>query len=106
MKISDVIEKLTNIQNKYGDLQVIEDVDNYGDTFTDLIILNHASNVFGNVLPVKDIFEKSKKYNAITVLDVAQTAGVIDVDLQNLNVDFAYNDNDFNHLKIILDNIL
>ena len=44
----------------------------------DLIILNHASNVFGNILPVLDIFEAGKKYDAITVLDASQTGGVLD----------------------------
>lgn len=41
----------------------------------DLIILNHASNVFGNILPVEAIFELGKMYEAITVLDASQTAG-------------------------------
>lgn len=44
----------------------------------DLIILNHASNVFGNILPILDIFEAGKKYDAITVLDASQTGGVLD----------------------------
>ncbi|MGL5351372.1 MAG: aminotransferase class V-fold PLP-dependent enzyme [Cetobacterium sp.] len=44
----------------------------------DLIILNHASNVFGNILPVLDIFEAGKRYDAITVLDASQTGGVLD----------------------------
>lgn len=44
----------------------------------DLIICNHASNVFGNILPIKEIFEEGKKYDAITVLDATQTGGVLD----------------------------
>ena len=44
----------------------------------DLIICNHASNVFGNILPVREIFEEGKKYGAITVLDATQTGGVLD----------------------------
>ena len=44
----------------------------------DLIVCNHASNVFGNVLPVERIFKEAKKYNAITVLDATQTGGVLD----------------------------
>lgn len=44
----------------------------------DLIILNHASNVFGNILPILDIFEAGKRYDAITVLDASQTGGVLD----------------------------
>ena len=44
----------------------------------DLIISTHASNVFGNIIPIKEIFEEGKKYNAITVLDTAQTGGILD----------------------------
>lgn len=44
----------------------------------DLIISTHASNVFGNIIPVKEIFEEGKKYDAITILDTAQTGGILD----------------------------
>ncbi|MGL6066310.1 MAG: aminotransferase class V-fold PLP-dependent enzyme [Cetobacterium sp.] len=43
----------------------------------DLVVSNHASNVFGNILPVKEIFELAKQYNAITLLDASQTGGVL-----------------------------
>ena len=54
-----------------------------------LIVCTHASNVFGNILPVKEIFELGKKYCSTTVLDCAQTAGLITTDLQDLRADFA-----------------
>lgn len=44
----------------------------------DLVVVTHASNVFGNILPIETIFEETKKYNGITVLDTAQTGGVLD----------------------------
>ncbi|GCD11665.1 aminotransferase class V-fold PLP-dependent enzyme [Clostridium tagluense] len=44
----------------------------------DLVIITHASNVFGNILPIETIFAETKKYNGITVLDTAQTGGVLD----------------------------
>ena len=55
----------------------------------DLVVLNHSSNVFGNILPVEHIFSLSKKYNATTVLDTAQTAGLLDMNMKKLNVDFS-----------------
>ncbi|MCQ8211209.1 aminotransferase class V-fold PLP-dependent enzyme [Cetobacterium somerae] len=54
----------------------------------DLIICNHASNVFGNILPVKDIFEEGKKYDAITILDATQTGGVLDFSEISISSDF------------------
>lgn len=53
----------------------------------DLVILTHASNVFGNILPIDDIFNLSKRYSAITVLDASQTAGLLNID--NTNIDFV-----------------
>lgn len=43
----------------------------------DLIISTHASNVFGNILDIESIFKEGKKYNSITVLDGAQTSGLL-----------------------------
>lgn len=48
----------------------------------------HVSNVTGYILPVKDIFNLSKEYDAITVLDAAQSAGCIDINATMLNADF------------------
>lgn len=53
------------------------------------IILNHASNVFGIVAPIKEIFTLAKKHNAITICDMAQTAGLIDSDLIDMQCDYA-----------------
>ena len=54
-----------------------------------LIVLSHASNVCGVVAPVAEIFSMAKETGAITVLDMAQTAGVIDLDLVKAQVDCA-----------------
>ncbi len=43
----------------------------------DLVVCTHSSNVFGNILPIDKIFEMAKEYNSITVLDSAQTLGLI-----------------------------
>jgi selenocysteine lyase/cysteine desulfurase len=55
----------------------------------DLVILNHASNVFGNIVPIKEIFNEAKLYNAITVLDASQTAGLLELNLMNIKSDFT-----------------
>lgn len=44
----------------------------------DLIVMTHASNVFGNILPVEEVFQLGKEYSAITIVDTAQTGGVLD----------------------------
>lgn len=52
-----------------------------------VVILNALSNVTGYILPVAEILLMAKEYGAITVLDAAQAAGLIDLDMPALNVD-------------------
>lgn len=52
-----------------------------------VVILNALSNVTGYILPVAEIFLMAKEYRAITVLDAAQAAGLIDLDMPALNAD-------------------
>lgn len=80
-----IIEKLKIIKN--FDLKFIKfnkfdlDLDdmklNFLSKKPDLVILNHSSNVFGNILPVEEIFNEVKKYKGITVLDTAQSGGIL-----------------------------
>ena len=51
------------------------------------IVLNALSNVTGYILPVTELFLMAKEYGATTVLDAAQAAGLIDLDMPNLNAD-------------------
>lgn len=55
----------------------------------DFVILSHASNVIGLIAPIKDICELAKQYKAITVVDMAQTVGLVDCDLGLDIFDFA-----------------
>lgn len=55
----------------------------------DLVILSHASNVIGLIAPVDVICREAKAYGAITVLDMAQSAGLVDCDLSKDYFDFA-----------------
>lgn len=55
----------------------------------DLVILSHASNVIGLIAPVDEICREAKAYGAITILDMAQSAGLVDCDLSKDYFDFA-----------------
>lgn len=55
----------------------------------DLVICTHASNVTGIILPVADLCNLSKSFGATTVIDMAQTCGLVDLDCGNQNIDFA-----------------
>lgn len=55
----------------------------------DLVVVSHASNVFGLIAPIEDIFKLSKQFNSYTVADMAQTAGLVDCDVGSSFFDFA-----------------
>ena len=51
--------------------------------------LTHASNSFGCVLQVEEICKLAKSYGAVNIIDMAQTAGLVDISLNNSNIDYA-----------------
>ena len=55
----------------------------------ELVIVSHASNVIGLIAPVEEIFSVAKKYGAVTVVDMAQTAGLVDCNVGLDIFDFA-----------------
>lgn len=55
----------------------------------DLVIASHASNVIGLVTPVEEIFALAKEFGATTLVDMAQTAGVVDLNVGLETIDYA-----------------
>lgn len=55
----------------------------------DLIVVSHASNVFGLISPFEEIFRLGKQFDAYTVVDMAQTAGLVDCNVGSNVIDFA-----------------
>jgi cysteine desulfurase/selenocysteine lyase len=55
---------------------------------TKLIAVNHVSNVLGTVNPISDIIEIAHLNNVAVMIDGAQAAPHISIDVQKLDVDF------------------
>ncbi|OWZ85019.1 aminotransferase class V-fold PLP-dependent enzyme [Natranaerobius trueperi] len=55
---------------------------------TKLIVISHSSNVLGTILPVEEISQLAKKHNLYILVDAAQTAGVLPIDFEKLDIDF------------------
>lgn len=55
---------------------------------TRLIVCTHASNVCGTIQPVEEIGRIAKENNILYMIDAAQTAGCLEIDVKKLNVDF------------------
>jgi cysteine desulfurase family protein len=54
---------------------------------TKMIVLNHASNVVGSVLPVAEAGEIARRHNTLLLVDAAQTAGAYPLDMEAMNID-------------------
>lgn len=54
---------------------------------TKAVILTHASNVCGTILPLEEVGAICKKHNLFFIIDSAQTAGFLDIDCKKLNAD-------------------
>ncbi len=52
-----------------------------------MVVMNHASNVCGAILPVAQIGKICKRYGVLFVLDTAQSAGVLDIKMGRDNID-------------------
>ena len=72
--------------SKTGELS-IEDVENSIKPNTKAIIMTHASNVCGTILDLEKVGQLCRKHNLFFIIDSAQTAGSIDIDINKLNAD-------------------
>lgn len=96
-----VARTINLIRQKYGinvivmplvDGKIEIDVDKLRYMFTQKhpthICMTHISNVTGYILPINEILDSAKKYEAITIIDSAQSLGLIPIDLQLQKIDF------------------
>ncbi len=54
---------------------------------TRIVAVTHASNVTGTILPIAEIADTANKSGAFMLVDAAQTAGVLPIDVQAMNID-------------------
>lgn len=54
---------------------------------TKAIIMTHASNVSGTIMPINKVGALAREAGIIFIVDAAQTAGVLDIDVNQLNID-------------------
>jgi cysteine desulfurase / selenocysteine lyase len=52
-----------------------------------LLVLPHASNVTGVVLPVRELVDRAHAVGALVLLDAAQTVGHLPIDVESLGID-------------------
>jgi cysteine desulfurase family protein len=54
---------------------------------TRLVALNHGSNVIGTIQPVAEIGRICRENDLLFVVDVAQTAGIVPIDVEDMHID-------------------
>ena len=97
MEHNSVIRPLYNLKENIGiDLEIVSaksngilDVNSISKAIkpnTKLIVITHASNITGSIQPIQRIGELCKKNNIFFILDSAQSAGVLEVDLKKFNL--------------------
>lgn len=95
-----ILRTLKYLENKYGIVikeltpkDFIYDISEIKQTFSqnvpNVVVMSHASNAFGFINPIKEIFSLAKEFGAITVCDMAQTTGLIDTDIVENKIDYA-----------------
>ncbi len=63
-------------------------IDKLLDSTTKLVALNHVSNALGTINPVETLIGKARAHSALVLIDGAQSAPHMEVDLQKLDCDF------------------
>lgn len=51
------------------------------------VVMTHASNLVGTINPIKEVGEICRKHGLKFIVDTAQTAGVIPIDMKEMNID-------------------
>ncbi|AWR96554.1 aminotransferase class V-fold PLP-dependent enzyme [Acidianus sulfidivorans JP7] len=85
------------LKNKGIETRIVKvSVDNFEQNIIDnidentrLVSISHVSFNTGLKVDVKKIVEKARKVKALVLLDIIQSAGVVKIDVKELNVDFA-----------------
>jgi cysteine desulfurase family protein len=54
---------------------------------TKMIVCTHASNVVGTIMPIREIGELARSRNLIFMVDAAQSAGCVKVDVEEMKID-------------------
>jgi cysteine desulfurase/selenocysteine lyase len=97
MEHNAVMRPLRNLEREGVNLTIIlcapdgslsvRDVADVVNHHTRLVVLNHASNVVGTLLPVTEVAPIAHQAGALLLVDAAQTAGVFPIDIPAMGID-------------------
>ena len=92
-----VMRPLRGLENKGVRISVVpcardglidpDDIVRATQSATRLIVVTHASNVTGTILPIAEIAQAAHRAGAWLLVDAAQTAGTLPIDIQSMGID-------------------
>jgi cysteine desulfurase/selenocysteine lyase len=98
MEHNSVMRPLRALEQKGIQLQIVQcgpdgglDLESFKAAIlpgTRLVVTTHASNVTGTLFPITEIAELAHEKSALFLVDAAQTAGVLPIDLTASSIDF------------------
>ncbi|AOZ92864.1 aminotransferase class V-fold PLP-dependent enzyme [Paenibacillus crassostreae] len=72
--------------NGKGELN-LRDVEKALRQSTRLLVCTHSSNLLGSILPIAEMGRLAHEHGALFLVDAAQSAGILDIDIERMNVD-------------------
>jgi cysteine desulfurase family protein len=97
MEHNSVMRPLRDLEKKGIELSILpcfkdgtldpREVDKKIQSNTRLIVFNHASNVTGTLLSVREVGKIAREHNLLFLVDAAQTAGAYPIDVEKDNID-------------------
>jgi cysteine desulfurase family protein len=97
MEHNSVMRPLRDLERKGIELSVTpcspkgtldpQEVEKKIQTNTRMVILNHASNVTGTLLPIREVGLIARRHDLLFLVDAAQTAGAYSIDVERDGID-------------------
>jgi cysteine desulfurase family protein len=97
MEHNSVMRPLRDLEKKGIELSIVpcskegmldsQEVESKIQSNTKMVVLNHASNVTGTLLPIEEVGLIARKYNLLFLVDAAQTAGAYPIDVEKGGID-------------------
>ena len=97
MEHNSVMRPLRDLEKKGIKLSVIpcskegsldpQELERKTQSNTKMVVLNHASNVTGTLLPIREAGLIARKHNLLFLVDAAQTAGAYPIDMEKDKID-------------------
>lgn len=66
----------------------VSSLEEYRTQKTRMLCFTHASNVLGTIMPIRELGRYAREHELLFMVDAAQSAGVLPIDVQDMNIDF------------------